>query len=102
VVKDELLSAHPGLARDIFDAFTAAKGPYLEELKGGTIAQPTTDDKFFRRVMDVIGDPLPYGIEPNRPMLDAIVRHAREQGIITRQFTLEELFPEMPSVAAAP
>ena len=40
------------------------------------------------------GDPLPYGIEPNRKALEAIVQHSVEQGILTRPFTIEELFPE--------
>ena len=42
--------------------------------------------------MDVIGDPLPYGVEPNRPMLEAIVQHAHDQGIIPRTMAVEELF----------
>jgi 4,5-dihydroxyphthalate decarboxylase len=41
----------------------------------------------------VIGDPLPYGVEPNRRMLEAIVQHDYEQGIIPRRMTIEELFP---------
>jgi 4,5-dihydroxyphthalate decarboxylase len=101
VVKDELLAAHPSLAADIFDAFTEAKRRYVEELAADRIAEPTADDKFFRRVMDVSGDPLPYGIEPNRPMLEAIIRHDHEQGIIPRRMSVEELFAEIPGAAAA-
>ena len=44
--------------------------------------------------MEITGDPLPYGIESNRKALDAIVRHSVEQGILTKPFTIEELFPE--------
>jgi ABC-type nitrate/sulfonate/bicarbonate transport system substrate-binding protein len=101
VVKDDLLAAHPSLAADIFDAFSEAKRPYLDQLAGGRIAAPSADDKFFGRVMEAIGDPLPYGVEPNRPMLEAIVRHARDQGIISRPMTVEELFPGIPGAAAA-
>ena len=101
VVKDELLAAHPSLPADIFSAFTEAKRRYVEELAADRIAEPTADDRFFRRVMDVIGDPLPYGIEPNRPMLEAIIQHDYEQGIIPRRMTLEELFVEIPGGAAA-
>jgi len=42
--------------------------------------------------MEIAGDPLPYGIEPNRKMLDSIVRYAVEQGILPRPFAVEELF----------
>ena len=101
VVKDELLAAHSSLPADIFDAFTEAKRRYVEELAADRIAEPTADDRFFRRVMDVIGDPLPYGIEPNRPMLEAIIQHDYEQGIIPRRMTVEELFAEIPGAAAA-
>jgi len=41
----------------------------------------------------MIGDPLPYGIEPNRRMLEAVIRHSRQQGIITRPLAVEDLFP---------
>jgi 4,5-dihydroxyphthalate decarboxylase len=101
VVKDELLAAHPSLPADIFDTFNEAKRRYVEELAADRIAEPTADDRFFRRVMDVIGDPLPYGIEPNRPMLEAIIQHDYEQGIIPRRMTVEELFAEIPGGAAA-
>ena len=82
VVKDDLLAAHPSLAADIFDAFVEAKRLYLDDLAAGRIAEPSADDRFFKRVMDEIGDPLPYGVEPNRRMLEAIVQHDYEQGII--------------------
>ena len=44
--------------------------------------------------MDITGDPLPYGVSANRPMLEAVVRYAAEQGIISRPVAIEELFPE--------
>ncbi len=94
VVKDALLKAHPGLASDIFDAFTEAKRLYVDRLAAG-IAQPSPDDRFFRQVMDEIGDPLPYGIEPNRRMLEAVIQHSVEQGIIARQLSVDELFPDL-------
>jgi 4,5-dihydroxyphthalate decarboxylase len=47
----------------------------------------------YRRVLQITGlDPLPYGIAPNRPMLEALVRYAREQQIISRSCAVEELF----------
>jgi len=92
VVKNELLSSRPDLAPDIFEAFAKAKQIYVERLKDGSASAPA--DKTFKRVMEIIGDPLPYGIEPNRKALEAIVRHSVEQGILTKPFTIEELFPE--------
>jgi ABC-type nitrate/sulfonate/bicarbonate transport system substrate-binding protein len=93
VVKDELLEAHPTLAADIFNAFTEAKTLYVERLRNGQIAQPTKTDERYKRVMEITGaDPLPYGIDPNRRMIEAVVQYAGEQGIIDRPFTTEELF----------
>ncbi len=92
VVKDELLAAHPGLAADVFDAFAEAKRVYLERLKGGLVEKPTEVDEVHRRVMEITGDPLPYGIAPNRKVIEELIGHALTQGIITRPVAVEELF----------
>jgi 4,5-dihydroxyphthalate decarboxylase len=119
VVKDDLLAAHPGLARDLFDAFVAAKRPYLRWLADSALTTPpdsrlpspqsrapnagsgvpdpeprapSPDDAVFARVMEVTGDPLPYGIEPNRQMIEAVIRYAHEQGILERRPMVEEVF----------
>ena len=84
VVKDDLLNAHPSLARDIFNAFAEAKRMYLER---GQI------EELHQRVMEITSrDPLPYGITPNRQTLEEIIQFAFEQRIITRRVPVEELF----------
>jgi 4,5-dihydroxyphthalate decarboxylase len=94
VVKDELLRSQPGLARDIFDAFNEAKNRYVDKLKSNAIAEPNKNDQLYKRVMDITGkDPLPYGVEGSRPMIEAVIQYAEEQRILTRHFTVEELFP---------
>lgn len=94
VVKEELLEARPGLARDLFDAFAESKRRYVEDLGAGRIANPTAVDEMHRRVMEITGrDPLPYGIEPNRAMLQEVIDSALEQRVLTRPVTLEQLFP---------
>ena len=65
VVRNDVLAAHPDLARDLFDAFVAAKR--------GTDMQA-------------------YGIEPNRKALEALVANSVEQGILSRAVTVDELF----------
>ena len=90
VVRNDVLAAHPGLAADLFNAFDEAKRPYVTRLAAGELEN--ADDAFFKSVMDVTGDPLPYGIEPNRKMLEAVVDHAVEQGIIPRPVAVDELF----------
>jgi 4,5-dihydroxyphthalate decarboxylase len=94
VLREELLDAHPGLVPDIFNAFSEAKRGYVHRLENGRIDRPTRVDQMYRRVMEITaGDPLPYGIEPNRRVLKEIIQYALEQRIITRPVTVEELFP---------
>ena len=94
VVKDELLQAHPHIGPAIFEAFAESKRRYVDRLRVGAIEKPTAVDEMHRRVMQITGaDPLPYGIEPNRRMLDEAVASAVEQGIIPRSVALEDLFP---------
>ena len=91
VVRNELLGSHPDVARTLMRAFTEAKARYLAQLVAAPAAN--AEDMFFRRVGEVIGDPLPYGIEPNRRMIQAVIDQALEQGILTRPTTVDALFP---------
>jgi 4,5-dihydroxyphthalate decarboxylase len=91
VVRDDLLAAHPDLAADVFDAFVRAKQPYVERLKNG-IAEPSPADQTFAAVMQITGDPLPYGIAPNRRVLEAIVQYSVEQGILKTPMKIEDVF----------
>jgi len=68
VIRDEILQAHPGLGPDLFGAFAEAKRVYVQRLAAGRIEQPSRDDGVCRRVLEIAGDPLPYGIAPNRQM----------------------------------
>jgi 4,5-dihydroxyphthalate decarboxylase len=95
VVRDELLEAHPGLARAVFDAFAQAKNLYVERLRCGAIADPSTADRVHKRVMEITGsDPLPYGVEPNRAMIEELLDHAMRQRILDRRPAVESLFAE--------
>ena len=94
VVKDEVLQAHPSVARAVFDAFAESKLRYVDKLRAGSIANPTAVDEMHRKVMAITGaDPLPYGIAPNHRMLETALASALEQGIIDRAPALEALFP---------
>ena len=92
VIKDELLAKHPGLAADTFEAFAQAKRLYVEALKAGRIDKPAGVDKVHQRVMEIVGDPLPYGIAPNRKVIEELIGHATAQGIVTKPVTVEDLF----------
>ena len=87
VVKDDLLAAHPGLASALFDAFERAKDVYVE---GGEL------EPLHARAAELIGgDPLPYGVEPNRPMIEELLDHAVAQRILRRRPAVEEVFADV-------
>ncbi len=92
VIRDDVLDANPGVAAEIFRVFVEAKRRYLEMLGAGAIQEPTSVDRFHERVMKVIADPLPYGIEPNRAMIDEFIGHALTQEVIRRPVQAEDVF----------
>jgi 4,5-dihydroxyphthalate decarboxylase len=100
-IRDAVLEEHPEVAIQVFDAFAASKKLYLDDLKAGRISEPTGVDRVHLAAMEVINDPLPFGIEPNRAILEELVGHAVTQKIIPQPLTLEELFakPVLTSVA---
>jgi len=98
VIKDELIAKHPDLAADVFNAFAESKRLYVERLKAGKIEKPTGVDKVHKQVMDITGEPLPYGIAPNRRVIEELIGHATKQGIVNKPVTIDDLF--VPSTRA--
>lgn len=93
VVRDELLAQEPGLAAEVFEAFAESKRRYVRKLQAGAIEKPTAVDRMHQRVMEITGaDPLPYGIEPNRAMLEELMGHCIAQKIIDRPLRIEDVF----------
>ena len=92
VVKDDVLAAHPALAEDVFNTFVASKQVYLQRLKDGLIEKPTAIDVLHQRVMAINGDPLPYGIAPNKKVIEELIGHALRQGIINQPVKVDDLF----------
>jgi 4,5-dihydroxyphthalate decarboxylase len=93
VVKDELLEDHPDLAVALFDAFAEAKRRYVERLRAGEVADPSPADRLHARVLEATGsDPLPYGVEPNRAVIEELIDHALSQRILDRPPDVDRLF----------
>jgi 4,5-dihydroxyphthalate decarboxylase len=93
VVKDALLDAHPDLAADVVEAFTEAKRLYVQRLRDGAVEQPTDTDAMYEQVMEIVGgDPLPYGIEPNRENIERLIGHAVRQKVLDRAPAVDSLF----------
>ncbi len=84
VVKDELLAARPDLACSLVAAFERAKQLYL---RTGEL------EPLHARAAAVMGaDPLPYGVEANRAVLEELVDFAVAQQILRRRLSVDELF----------
>jgi 4,5-dihydroxyphthalate decarboxylase len=93
VVRDDLLAEHPDLAVDVFGAFAEAKAGYVDRLRAGQVTNPTKADQVNQRVMEITGsDPMPYGIEPNRQVIEELVEHALRQHILSERPVIEDLF----------
>ena len=91
-IRDELLEEHPDIAVQVFNAFSESKNRYVADLRSGRISDLTAVDKVHLAAMEVIDDPLPYGIEPNRHTLEGLMGHAATQRIIPGPMPLEDLF----------
>jgi 4,5-dihydroxyphthalate decarboxylase len=91
VVKDEVLHRYPEVASAVFDAFAEAKRRYVAQLRDGAVSDDT--DRMYSRVLQTTGtDPLPYGVEPNRPMLEQLMEFALAQRILARPVDIDEMF----------
>ena len=91
-VRDEVLDTHPGVAAAVFNAFAEAKNLYLERLREGRIKKPASEDQLHIRMMEIAGDPLPYGIAPNRAVLENLIAHATTQEILRKPTKIESVF----------
>jgi 4,5-dihydroxyphthalate decarboxylase len=93
-VRRDLAAKHPWLARSVYKAFLNAKITALARLgETGSLAisHPWMADERDRLARLMGADFWPYGIEPNRVAIEAMVRYAREQGLIDRPVPVEEL-----------
>ena len=90
VIKDSLLVEDPQLAPALFRAFQRAKKIYLGRLDAGENLSPADETVIANR--QVVGDPLSFGVRPNRKAIETIVQFAVDQQIIPKAYRPEELF----------
>ena len=90
VIKDDVLSDRPEIARSLFQAFKASKDAYLARLNAKTAMEPA--DEIIIANSGIVGDPFPFGVEPNRKALDTVIRFALSQKVISERASVDELF----------
>lgn len=91
-----VLERFPWVAKNLFDAFEEAKRRSIarsREITASRFPLPWIADAAARARAIFGEDPLPYGIEANRPTLEAFLRFAHEQGVCHRRLAPEDLFP---------
>ena len=95
VIRKDVYNRNPAAAGALYDAFCRAKKIALERLRySGALRYmlpflPDDVDE-IDRVFD--GDPWPYGIEANRPTLEAEIQYMVEQDYIAGPMAIEDLF----------
>jgi 4,5-dihydroxyphthalate decarboxylase len=94
-IRRDVYERHPFIATSLYQAMNQAKDVALEKMRHvgalrymlpGMTAELDEIDATFG------GDPWPYGIEPNRPTLEALVRYMAEQSLIKAPIPIDELF----------
>jgi 4,5-dihydroxyphthalate decarboxylase len=95
VIRRDVYARNPWIAQSLYKAFVAAKAKALE-LYRQTAAMPAMLPWFVAHVEEArreMGeDWWPYGLAPNRHVLDTFLRYHHEQGLSKRRFAPEELF----------
>ena len=94
-MRRDVYERHPFVASSLYQAMDAAKDLALAKMREtgalrymlpGMTAELERIDEVFG------GDPWPYGVEANRPTLEALVRYMAEQSLIKAPIPLEDLF----------
>ena len=95
-MKKSVLAQHPWVARNLFNAFEESKRNSLHRINDNAISSypvPWLTD-YARGTKKIFGDDThSYGIEANRPTLEAYLTYAWEQGIAKRLMKPEDIFP---------
>jgi 4,5-dihydroxyphthalate decarboxylase len=92
VIKNAILAQHPWVAPELLRAFQASKQLHLQRLRDA--GPSTADDQHILETQELIGggDPLPFGLEANRPTIEALILYAYNQKIIPIKVRPEEVF----------
>jgi len=98
VIRRDVHEKHPFVAQSLFDAFCASRKHALHlmrELGALRYMLPwlTADIDEIDEIFG--GDPWPYGVEPNRPTLEAMVDYMVEQHFIPKKIPIEDLFAKV-------
>jgi 4,5-dihydroxyphthalate decarboxylase len=98
-IRRDLYERHRWLATSFYKAFVESKRRARARMRyGGSLSTmlPWLLDEIEEIDAVFGGDAFPYGIAPNRPTLETLVRYMVEQHFVARPVPVEELFVEVP------
>ena len=101
-MRRDVYESNRWVAMNLYKAFEAAKQRSIErinDITASSIPLPWQSGFVEEVISEFSDDFWPYGIEKNRPTLEAFCRYAHEQGVASRLLTPEDLFP--PEVRAS-
>jgi len=95
VIRREIYEKHPFVAPSLYQALCASKDLALQKMRYlGALRYMLpwlmSDLDEIDAVFD--GDPWPYGIEPNRPTLEAALHYLYDQSLIAAPLSVEDIF----------
>ncbi|MGZ0244780.1 MAG: 4,5-dihydroxyphthalate decarboxylase [Alphaproteobacteria bacterium] len=104
-IRKSIYEAHPWAALNLFEAFSAAKDAAMSRLprvNHSVYPVPWIQD-YVADLKTLFGDDLwPYGLQANRPTIEAFLRFGADQGVSQRLLSPEELFaPQTLDLAKA-
>ncbi|MFM9997973.1 MAG: hypothetical protein ACKVP1_03600 [Burkholderiaceae bacterium] len=94
-IKKDIYERHPFVASSLFDAFVESKKIALRKMFSSRALRYMTP--WLMRDIDEIhevfdGEPWPYGIEPNRKTLEALMTYLVDQSLIAAPIPVDDLF----------
>lgn len=92
VIRRAIYEQEPSIAARLAQGFEAAKHLAFEAYEEGLSSLPwvNLDLEYARQIFGK--DVYPYGLERNRPTLEAATLYSHEQGLTKKRFALDEIF----------
>ena len=95
VIRKDIYAENKWMAQSLFKAFQAAKEWAVEQMYFSGAQKYMLPWLFddLREIDEIFGgDPWPYGIDENRPTLEAFVKYMHQQNFIPEILAVEDLF----------
>ena len=98
-IRRDIYEKNSWIANSLYKAFVDAKKYALARMRfsGSQCYMLPWQRADVDEIDEVFGgDPWPYGVEPNRPTLAALIQYMTEQNFIAQPMSIEELFVPLP------